>query len=171
MTKEKLAYYGKMSNADFTALFTSQNMTVKEGLTPKLGKKLSFIRTMCLDRGEISLHSLNSLYADSKKIDKRGYFKADEIITFDDLAKLQKLTIQGATCAVKDDALRMLDADGKPLFMEVHRDKKTGSLSVALTVYDTCLCDVTVIPEAEWKKAKEEAERKQLAKLLEKYGN
>lgn len=171
MTKEKLAYYGKLSNADFTALFTSQNMTVKEGLTPKLGKKLLFIRAICLDKGEVSLHSLNVLYGNSAKIEKRGYFKADEIITFEDLAKLQKLTIQGATCAVKEDALRMLSADGKPLFMEVHRDKKTGSLSVALTEYDPCLCDVTVIPEADWKKAKEDAERKQLAKLLEKYGN
>lgn len=170
MTKEKLAYYGKLSNADFTALFTSQNMTVKEGLTPKLGKKLMYIRAMCMDRGEISLHDLNVYYANGGKIEKRGYFKADEIITFEDLAKLQKLTIQGATCAVKEDSLRMLNANGEPLFMEVHRNKKTGSLSVALTVYDPCLCDVTVIPEAEWKKAKEEAERKQLAKLLEKYG-
>lgn len=171
MTKEKMAYYGKMANKDFNALFTSQTLTVKEGITPKLSKKALFINAIIGERGEVTLHTLNCLFANSAKLDKQGYFTDGDIITFQDLASIQKASLIGATCADNPDALRLLNADRKPVFLEVHRDKKTGSLSVARTEFDPCLCTVKVITKEEQMKAKEKKERAMLEKLLEKYGN
>ncbi len=170
MKAEKNAYYGKMSNKDFNALFVSQTFVLKEGYTPKLGKKALFINAIVNDREEVSLRTLNNLYANSAKMDKAGYFKACDIISFEDLAKIQRASLQGALSADNPDALRLLNADGKPCFLEVHRDKKTGALSIAKVEFDPCLCSAKVISKAEQEEKKEKAERAMLAKLLEKYG-
>lgn len=170
MTKEKMAYYGKMANKDFNALFVSQTLTVKEGITPKLSKKALYINALVAERGEMSLRELNALYANSNKLDKKGYFTSADIITFNDLANIQRASLLGAKCADNPDALRLLNADKKPCFLEVHRDKKTGSLSVARVEFDDCLCDIKVISKAEIDAKKEKKEREMLEKLLKKYG-
>lgn len=171
MNKEKMAYYGKMTSADFNALFVKKTITVKEGVTAKLGKKALFINALVSEREEVTLHTLNALYANSNKLDKKGYFTSSDIITFQDLARIQQLSLQGAVSADNPDALRILNSKGKPSFFEVHRDKKTGSLSIAKVEFNPCLCDIKVISKDEQEKAKEKKERELLAKLLEKYGN
>lgn len=171
MKKEKLAYYGRMLEEEFNALFVSQKLVIKEGLAPKLNKKALFINAICAERGEVSLQSLNALFANSKKLDSQGYFKADDIITFEDLAKIQKASLCGAAYADQPDALRLLSSDGTPMFFEVHRAKKNGALSIALVKFDPCLVDVTFISKEAQKAEKEKKEREMLEKLLKKYGN